>query len=75
MAYSGNTVPRSRIGKQKDQGGSDSSSRTTADPIMPSYPHDTFKAPSGVNKCTAINEGAGTTSKGAKIVNKVPPRC
>ncbi len=73
MSYSGNTSPRPGLPKPKNQGSSEKS--TSAAPIMPAYPHDTFKAPSGVNKCVAINEGAGTSSKGAKIVNKVPPRC
>lgn len=73
MAYSSNTSPRSGLPKPENQGSSAKS--TSAPPIMPKYPHDTFTAPKGVNKCVAINEGAGTSSKGAKTVNKVPPRC
>lgn len=64
------------VTKPKGQGGSASSAPTTADPIQPDYPHDTFTAPKSVLMTTSIvKPGDGVSAKGAKTVNPTPPRC
>ncbi len=75
--YVGNTAPRGGMPNPQGQGSSADSGPTTAPPKMSKYSHDTFQAPStaAMNLCPAINLESGTSSKGAKIVNRVPPRC